>query len=334
MPYTRLFRPLSIAIAIFALAPGAPAAQAADAGCQLKILATVDIVTGPNGLWAIPAQIQDQTKYFVVNTNDINSSVSAAIPKEFHLSTTTSPNRLMDMAGNVYTPEMVRIPTLQIGQLVGHELPFVVDPKLGVDGMLGPDLLRNYDVELDYANGTFILIDPNHCAGKVVHWNAQAVASVPMHVERDSGHISIPVTVDGVKLTAVINTFMPDTAMNLDIAKRDLDVDLHSADVEKAGVMKGPSYSAQIYRTRFKTIDIGGITLTNPQMTLMPDMVRSKFSNAPQAGSLINTRDQPTRLPDVTLGMSVLSKLHIYIAYHENRFYLTPGSATTSGVAQ
>jgi hypothetical protein len=39
---------------------------------------------------------------------------------------------------------------------------------------------------------------------------------------------------------------------------------------------------------------------------------------------MIYDREEPTRLVDVTLGMSVLRNFHVYIAYGERKLYLSP----------
>ena len=39
-------------------------------------------------------------------------------------------------------------------------------------GILGTDVLRNVDVELDFAANKIHLIAPNQCGGSVVHWQA------------------------------------------------------------------------------------------------------------------------------------------------------------------
>ena len=43
---------------------------------------------------------------------------------------------------------------------------------------------------------------------------------------------------------------------------------------------------------------------------------------APTGGLIANSR-QASGLPDLRLGMSTLSKLHVYIAYKERKLYIT-----------
>src|SRR5207248_2555444 len=82
----------------------------------------------------------------------------------------------------------------------------------------------------------------------------------------------------------------------------------------------GKIESAKIYRKQFKTLSFEGVTVSNPVMDLMPDEITRIVGNAPLTGSLIRQSDRG--LPDAILGMNVLSKAHIYIAYRERKLYI------------
>jgi len=51
--------------------------------------------------------------------------------------------------------------------------------------------------------------------------------------------------------------------------------------------------------------------------------MRSQIRRGPPTGGLIADTRQPAGLPDLRLGMSTLSKLHVYIAYKERKLYIT-----------
>ncbi len=55
-------------------------------------------------------------------------------------------------------------------------------------GILGADMLRNVDLDLDFAAGKLNLVSQDHCSGNVVYWQAPAVAVVPMTLDR-WGHV-------------------------------------------------------------------------------------------------------------------------------------------------
>jgi hypothetical protein len=75
-----------------------------------------------------------------------------------------------------------------------------------------------------------------------------------------------------------------------------------------------------LYQRRFKTLSIEGVTVTDPMVWLLPNMMRLTSEQRP-TGSLV--RDTDKQLPDAILGMSVLSKLHVYVATREATIYIT-----------
>ena len=117
----------------------------------------------------------------------------------------------------------------------------------------------------------------------------------------------------------MLDTGASNTVLNLDIARRTFRVDVNASDVEKVGEI-GKSQTG-VYRRRFKTIAFEGITVANPIITMYPDLMGGAGAAQPQTGSLI--RDARGGLPDVILGMNVLSEMHVYIASKERKLYMT-----------
>jgi len=304
-------------------------AQAQDNCAPLRIITTIDILRDmDSGAWGIPVLIGERRAVFQIATAGLQSSISAALVDELGLPTGASGVWLIDATGRRFQPSMVRIPTIILGTLKGDQLPFLVEQDQGPDGIIATEILRNYDLELDFNAGKFRMIDPSHCDGRVIHWQADTVAVAPMRIQAESGRIYVPVTVNGVRLEAMIDLARSDSVINLDIARRRLDVDINSPEVREVGELQGPSYSAKIYETNLDTLQIEGVTVTQPLVTLMPDMIRGRISEAPPAGSLI-APPRETRLQEVILGMSVLRHLHVYISYRERKMYVTSPSPLT-----
>jgi hypothetical protein len=108
------------------------------------------------------------------------------------------------------------------------------------------------------------------------------------------------------------------STLYLKVARQAFNIDVNAPDVEKTGELKG-GYTANIYQRRFKSLSVEGVMVTEPMITLLPDLM-SKPSEARPTGRLI--RDDPG-LPNVILGMTTLGKLHVYIAYKERKVYIT-----------
>jgi hypothetical protein len=68
------------------------------------------------------------------------------------------------------------------------------------------------------------------------------------------------------------------------------------------------------YRYPFKMLALDGVTISNPDIVLVPDKVSGRH-HCRFCG------------PDLILGMGVLRQLHLYIAYKEKRLYVTAATA-------
>jgi hypothetical protein len=175
---------------------------------------------------------------------------------------------------------------------------------------------------LDFAANKIHLIAPNQCGGNVVHWQAPAVAVVPITLDR-FGQLTFRMQLDGRRVTAMLDTGASTTVLNLDTARRTFRIDVNGPDVEKVGELTG-GYSANMYRRRFNSLAFEGVTVANPMIVIMPNMMGNVNPGAPRTGSII--RQDRNGLPDVILGMNVLNQMHVYVAYKERRLYLTAAS--------
>jgi predicted aspartyl protease len=311
-----------IGASLFAALP----AMAAQCG-PLNLLVTLPItsVGQPGNVVTVQAAIADRPVSLLVDTGASFSLINKNIVDELKLPTRPSRVQLVDVAGQRTTQE-VRLPSITLGRVRQEGVYFIVNAGINpvggrpdaFDGILGADFLLNVDVDLDYAAGKLNLVSPQHCDGKVVYWQAPVVAVVPMRVDT-LGKITFPLTLDGHTVRAILDTGATNTALNLDVARRVFKIDTNDPDLQKVGELKG-GYTSQIYNRKFKTLSIEGVTVTDPVITLLPNMV-NLTSEQRSTGSLI--RDTDKQAPDLLLGMSVLNKLHLYIAAHEGKLYIT-----------
>jgi hypothetical protein len=71
----------------------------------------------------------------------------------------------------------------------------------------------------------------------------------------------------------------------------------------------GFSEHSREYSYPFKTLDLDGITVKNPHITVMSNEMLGGFGK------------------DMILGIGMLRQLHVYISYKEKMMYLTPAMA-------
>lgn len=309
-----------------------PSALAAECGA-LKLLTSIDIALDGSNKPLVPVTIGGIPKVLLLDTGGAVSTVKKTVLDEFNL----TPHRGDVAIYNAYRDQLdqsVTIPTLIMGRVRGNSWRFMVEP-IGFDysdvrsvaGTLGPDIFRQFDVDLDFPAKKLNLFSPDHCAGKIRYWRTKVLAILPMRVMQ-SGHIYIRVTLDGESMNALVDTGAGGTVINATTARRRFGLNETSTDVEK---VKSPAANQDdLFFHRFKLLAMEGISVTNPQVQLLPDLMKKAMPFNP--GSLL-TPEEPQGLPDLIIGQSILSKLHVYIAYKEGKLYLAEDDPQPSRVA-
>ena len=296
-----------------ALMTGAMPVLAAECKPLSRVM-SLDIKALPGGRPGVPVMIGNTPEIFVVETGFIFSSVTRATAQKYKLTAGRSRRFLTGLIGPnlAISDQEVRLPSITIGNLTEAKPLLMIWPPTEAAsqprefaGSLGADFLAGFDLDFDFAAGKLNLMSPDHCAGQVVYWKAPAVAVVPMRLDTSS-NIWFPITLDGKPVEAWLNTGDERSSLSLADAQVMFNVDVNAPDTERIGDLAGAS-SFTVYRRQFKTLSIEGVTITNPRLVLLPDVVTVS----------------PGRDGLVTLGMSILRQLHIYVAYKERKLYIT-----------
>jgi predicted aspartyl protease len=280
-------------------------ARAADApDCRLTRYAAIPFTTIADGRIAIPVGVDGQPASFLVDTGGVYVSMTPELAKKIGRPAKEVDRWLVGVGGSVMRTA-VHVDEFTIGKLKGTGMAVYVDTRLGidVDGTVDPDMMAKFDVDFDFAHGLMNLFSQDHCPGKVVYWAKDFVA-LPMEVRINSGHIRVPVTIEGKKVMATLDTGAMDSVMSLKLAKS-LGITEDSADL-KLSQSSGSNNQFRTYTYPFKALDMDGIIVTNPHITVLSDAM------LPGMGD------------DIILGMGILRQLHLYIAYKEEKLYITP----------
>jgi hypothetical protein len=229
-----------------------------------------------------------------------------------------------------------------------QDLPFVITPNpqagtnpgLPIDGALAPDLMTRNDVELDFAAGKFNIFSQDHCEGHVVYWPNNGVDVVPFQMSRDGkigrpdSHIRVPVTVDGRPFMATINTGEARSTMTANEAKYQFNVTADTPGSVPRGTVGG-NPDDKVFSHVFGNLSFGGVNVANPEMAIVPNLVGNRLTNVLGPGGERGTRyDNPNLVSQVTIGMDVLRKLHLYIAFDERKLYITAAAAPQNSAAK
>jgi hypothetical protein len=186
--------------------------------------------------------------------------------------------------------------------------------------------MMNYDVEMDFAGRKLNYFLTDHCDGRVIYWPAAKVAAIPYRGwdnYRDT-HMTLPVTIDGHQITATIDTGATGTTLNEDTAHALFNLTADSPGAVPLGTMGNTN--RKMFGWTFKTLDIGGITVTNPRIRIIPDLVGGRGRDTLAADSHIQ-RITDNLAPTMLIGMDVLKELHIYVAFKEKKLYVTAAAA-------
>lgn len=285
---------------------GAVGHARAEEKCQLIQAANFDLSTDISGRVNIPMTIGGQNVKLMIDTAGYVSTLTRYAVKSLGLTSESALRSLETYYGGEVVDHYVTAHDVMLGRLKASRLMFFVmsDYRSSYDigGTLAPDILSAYDVDFDFAGSKFRLFMKDHCEGKVVYWTREPYGVVSFRMD-NMHHIMVPVLLDGKEVRAAIDTGAADTVASLERIEDKLDLNDKSP-----GMVPEPRLR---YRYPFKTLTFDDVTVSNPDITLVPDG-QSKMGNADQT---------------IVLGMNVLRHLHVYIAYGEQKLYVTPATA-------
>jgi predicted aspartyl protease len=232
-----------------------------------------------------------------------------------------------DKTGSAGAQTRVRITSFTIGRATGQHLLFLIanDAEMGksepYDGLLTGDFFKQYDIELDFGGHQINYLTPTRCTdpNQVVFWPHSAVAVIPMTMA--DGKISVPVSIQGHQVNAVIDTSSSRTVMRRDIAELIVGLKADTPDMMPvSGLSDGKGQAA--YGHTFSQISFpGGVAANNVPTLILTNSLTHEISSRMVLGSWARSTD--ANIPDLTLGMDVLHQLHLYVVYGQKNLYVT-----------
>jgi hypothetical protein len=324
-------RTIAIGAMLAAVATSWLSAPAAAADCKpLTLIAALNLEPAIERKESyVPVLIQGVPKLMLLDTGGAITEVTTEAADELNLVRRHANFRVYNMYGE-YSDQFAES-SLAIGPLKADAMALAIAPGShmfgedhGISGVLAPDILKNYDLDIDFGGDRLNLFSPEHCEGKVVHWPATAVAVVPMRVLH-SGHIIVPVLLDGQRVTAILDTGAYHTTLTVPVAENQFRLKLGSPETPASGHLTGKPNSPT-YRHVFSSLAFEGIVVSNPQVEIIPDLMRQVVIDAaaPPTGTRIADPRKLESDASMLIGMNILRHFHIYIAYREEKLYVTP----------
>lgn len=311
---------------LFAMSCGG--AFAADC-TTLQQLASIPLVKDQNSdVMLVPVSINGHDRYLLLDTGGSITQLTQAAAKDLDLPVMNSDIELFDINGNASHVE-TKVRRFSIGNLNARDITFPLNPSPSfggeVAGLLSLDLFTAYDMDIDFGTRKLGYFSPDHCPGKVVYWNENALTIVPMTLHER--HITVPVTLDGQSMNAIIDTGSNRTIMDFDTARHFFGLSPDSPGLDPSGFLDG-NRDRKTYLRVFNQLSFGAVSVKNPHVTLVPNVMGRNADHSFDPNTLNRVSDS-IHLPQLVIGMNILKYLHIYFAFKENNLYITP--AETDG---
>ncbi len=306
----------------------------APPNCSLTKLASYNILLSPHGDVMIDMDIDGTTRRMIVDTSDGRSLVTGAVRKDLNVYEQTLSPKLVDhieTVHGVYAKTYIEIPHLKFGAatldnvdalIAWNSMPLAA---IGADGVIGMDVLHNFDVELDLGHGKLNLFSPDHCAGQGLYWTHQA-AVVPFELDAEN-KFRFFMQLDDKPVSVGISSRAGTTVLQGYVAKEKFGLDEDMPGVKV--IIKGGKPAYDILRYQFHTLSATGIAISNPSV----DFPREEGSERCDGSRHAMYWFQSSCIqPDLRLSGNMLGQLRLYFAVKEKKVYITGFNASLDDV--
>jgi hypothetical protein len=338
-------------------------AQAVSRPCgPLKEIASLKMSVLPDGSRvSVPLTINGKPVNFLVDTGTGMSSLTKPAASMLDIRARDSKAMHLVSKDGAAVHRYYVADSFRLGNLAATNIPFLQDADSDeprVSGAMGPDLMVRYDVEMDFSEEKLTYFSQDHCAAHILHWSSDAVTQVPISITaraKDYPPTMIPgaamdlppdflnsliaravtpilgtdirtqVMLDGHLFTANIDTGQDISTINSQAAQDSFGAlaDSHplptpepQQDLPAQAGTEAVTVTASREQRRFRSLTFGGVTVVNPLFVLKPGA-----SGPHRAGD--------PKTPDITIGMNVLRKLHLYFAFGERMLYVSAAARQT-----
>ncbi|HEX2593440.1 MAG TPA: pepsin/retropepsin-like aspartic protease family protein [Rhizomicrobium sp.] len=279
----------------FAISP------AVAGGCPPEKLASFDITLTPEGKPIVPVVIGGHTISLKLDSGGFDSMLTETTVRTLDLRRSVIANHTF-VVGNDKITQYATASDVSFGGRHMATLPFMILPdghlEAAVGGTLGPNLLRQYGVELDFGGGKVNLFSTKACDGSLAYWTNGPASVVPIAPWR-IGPFTTQLKIDGKSFAAIVSTGIEVTSMPFETAQR-LGLITDAAKLKPVPGQDG-----------YFTYTFGSLAFENGPVIAKPDIVLIRH-------------DQQGFDEDMVLGVDILRQFHIYIAYGAQKMFMTP----------
>lgn len=303
MRYGLLARTLVVAGATLTASSGFAASK-----CELGRAAELTITM--RGLRpTIATKINGKDATFVLDSGAFFTTLTADAATQYALSTSIAPFGFrIEGIGGAFTPEIGRAKSFELAGVTLQNVDFFVGGSgVGGVGLLGQNLLENFDVEYDLGNGAVRLFRTSGCDhANLAYWvkGGESFSSMPIDaIDRRNAHTVGVAYINGQKIRIAFDTGAYTSILSLSAAAK-AGVKPDSNGVVAAGYSTGiGSGVAKSYIARFDTFKVGdGEEIKNAR---------------------IRISDMDLKFTDMLLGADFFISHRIFVGNHEHKLFLS-----------
>ncbi len=303
-------------------AANAPPGPEDSLPCQLMPVANLPVQEVHKKL-LVQAQVNDQPVTLVFDTGADETILTPDAAKRLGLHWTNMPSDTIQGIGGERKVATYRSNSIKVGTLHGESWQFLVADvdsgpmKLAVDGLLGADILRRYDIDINIAGGRLTLFFPQHDCSHPTAFMAGPLYEVGIETSmapwltpqvrkildtsgtkfsRAYGPPTVNVTVGNQILRARVDTGAPSTVIFKPAFAR---LGLTEAEVTK-------HESGKIYGVGPRDAPAAGIVLTSLGIG---DLELNNVT------AILADQPVPFESPDMLIGLDTMKHIHFWISH-------------------
>ena len=306
------------------LAVGCLATSAQAQECTPRILATLKMHHAEAGseIRTVPVSINGVEKRMVLDTGGAITQMSRRTIQEMNLPLRRSGAKVFDINGRV-SSHFTLIDKFGFGHLERDRAALMVwpEPARPWAGIIAQDMLQAYDIDVDFASDELKMYARDCPRPPASTRNA---SRIPM--QNKGWHLHIPVVLDGKTYDGIFDTGSRNTIMTMLTARRDFGISPDTHEMTRYPAINGVT-SLNGYLHSFSKLSVGGVEVDSPRLLLLPDVMNRNADRSPLARSRARRHSDGLVLPELTLGMSVMKNLRLYISFSEQALYVAPAVA-------
>lgn len=294
-------------LALAALIGAGGLAHDAHAECEYGPVAKLPVTM--QGMRAsIPVSIKGQKADMWIDTGAFFHFMSRAKAAQLGLRLDAPPNglRVSGIGGSVSEVMVAHVPDVTLADYHFPTMDFLVGGSDAGNSFVGSPLFYPFDSEFDLAHGQINLMSARGCGkANLAYWAGNrflAISDLLSSGVNNSKHIYTHITVNGVKLRAMLDTGAPQSSLSRRAAQK-AGIDLGAAGVVADGQAHGIGLKGrQRWVVKLDSFDIGGELIQHTPIGVI---------------------DQDLDDEDAIIGMDFFLSHHLLVSRSQNLIYIT-----------